>query len=67
MTVRILHYADVENAYDTPERVGRLAGAIDALRDDPRRRSSPAAATTPLGRPSLQPARARKPRSSSTR
>lgn len=33
MTVRILHYADVENAYDTPERVGRLAGAIDALRD----------------------------------
>ncbi|WP_232702418.1 bifunctional metallophosphatase/5'-nucleotidase [Halobacterium wangiae] len=34
MTVRILHYADVENAYDTPERVGRLAGAIDALRDD---------------------------------
>jgi len=35
MTVRILHYADVENAYDTPERVGRLAGAIDALRDDP--------------------------------
>ena len=35
MTVRILHYADVENAYDTPERVGRLAGAVDALRDAP--------------------------------
>jgi len=32
MSVRILHYADVENAYDTPERVGRLAGAVDALR-----------------------------------
>jgi 2',3'-cyclic-nucleotide 2'-phosphodiesterase (5'-nucleotidase family) len=34
MTTRILHYADVENAYDTPERIGRLAGAIDSLRDD---------------------------------
>jgi 2',3'-cyclic-nucleotide 2'-phosphodiesterase (5'-nucleotidase family) len=33
MSVRLLHYADVENAYDTPERVGRLAGAIAALRD----------------------------------
>lgn len=33
MTVHILHYSDVENAYDTPERVGRLAGAVDALRD----------------------------------
>ena len=35
MPVRILHYADVENAYDTPERVGRLASAVDALRDTP--------------------------------
>lgn len=33
MTVRLLHYSDVENAYDTPDRVGRLAGAIDARRD----------------------------------
>ncbi|WP_232686013.1 bifunctional metallophosphatase/5'-nucleotidase [Halobacterium zhouii] len=33
MTVRILHYADVENAYDTPERIGRLAGAIEDHRD----------------------------------
>jgi len=35
MSVRLLHYADVENAYDTPERVGRLAGTLDALRNDP--------------------------------
>ncbi|MFC3476970.1 bifunctional metallophosphatase/5'-nucleotidase [Halobacterium litoreum] len=34
MTVRILHYSDVENAHDTPERAGRLAGAIGELRDD---------------------------------
>ena len=34
MTTRILHYADVENAYDTPERIGRLAGAIESLRGD---------------------------------
>lgn len=34
MTAQILHYADVENAYDTPERVGRLAGAITTLHDD---------------------------------
>lgn len=34
MVVRILHYADIENAFDAPERVGRLAGAIAALRDD---------------------------------
>lgn len=32
--VHLLHYADVENAFDKPERVGRLAGAIDTLRDD---------------------------------
>lgn len=32
--VHLLHYADIENAFDKPERVGRLAGTIDALRDD---------------------------------
>lgn len=31
---RVLHYADVETAYDDPERVGRLAACIDRLRDD---------------------------------
>jgi 2',3'-cyclic-nucleotide 2'-phosphodiesterase (5'-nucleotidase family) len=30
---RLLHYSDVENAYDTPERIGRLAGTIRARRD----------------------------------
>ncbi len=30
---RILHYSDVENAHDDPERVGRLAGLIDARRE----------------------------------
>ena len=30
----LLHYADIENAYDDPERIGRLAGLIDQLRDD---------------------------------
>jgi 2',3'-cyclic-nucleotide 2'-phosphodiesterase (5'-nucleotidase family) len=34
MPLRFLHYADVENGYDDPERVGRLAGAIDARRDE---------------------------------
>ncbi|MCL9813800.1 bifunctional metallophosphatase/5'-nucleotidase [Natranaeroarchaeum aerophilus] len=34
MSVRLLHYSDLENAYDDPERVGRLAGLIDSLRDD---------------------------------
>ncbi|PSQ08230.1 hypothetical protein BRC93_15370 [Halobacteriales archaeon QS_5_70_15] len=28
MTLRLLHYSDVENAYDDPERVGRLAGTL---------------------------------------
>lgn len=32
--IRVLHYSDIEAAYDTPERVGRLAGTIAALRDD---------------------------------
>lgn len=34
MNVRLLHYSDLENAFDYPERVGRLVGTIDALRDD---------------------------------
>ncbi|WP_435364201.1 bifunctional metallophosphatase/5'-nucleotidase [Haloarchaeobius sp. DYHT-AS-18] len=34
MTLRVLHYADLEAAYDVPERVGRLVTAIDELRDD---------------------------------
>ncbi|WP_435193865.1 bifunctional metallophosphatase/5'-nucleotidase [Natronomonas sp. EA1] len=34
MSLRLLHYSDVENAYDDPERLGRLAGLIDARRDD---------------------------------
>ena len=33
MAPRLLHYADIENAYDDPERIGRLAGLIDQLRD----------------------------------
>jgi 2',3'-cyclic-nucleotide 2'-phosphodiesterase (5'-nucleotidase family) len=32
--VRLLHYSDIENAHDDPEVVGRLAGLVDALRDD---------------------------------
>ncbi|WP_162224209.1 hypothetical protein [Halorussus salinus] len=32
--MRLLHYSDLENVYDRPERAGRLAGCIDALRDD---------------------------------
>ncbi len=34
MSLRLLHYADIENAYDDPERIGRLAGLIDHLRDE---------------------------------
>ncbi len=34
MTVRLLHYSDIENAYDTPDRLGRLAGTIMARRSD---------------------------------
>ncbi len=33
MTLRILHYSDIENAYDDPDRIGRLAGCINANRD----------------------------------
>jgi len=34
MALRVLHYADVEAAYDDPERIGRLAGLVDELRDE---------------------------------
>ncbi|MFC6904079.1 bifunctional metallophosphatase/5'-nucleotidase [Halalkalicoccus tibetensis] len=34
MGPRLLQYSDVENAYDDPERIGRLAGLIGALRDE---------------------------------
>jgi 2',3'-cyclic-nucleotide 2'-phosphodiesterase (5'-nucleotidase family) len=34
MSPRLLHYSDVENAYDDPDRIGRLAGTLAALRDD---------------------------------
>jgi 2',3'-cyclic-nucleotide 2'-phosphodiesterase (5'-nucleotidase family) len=33
MALRILHYSDVENAYDTPTLIGRLAGVIEERRD----------------------------------
>jgi 2',3'-cyclic-nucleotide 2'-phosphodiesterase (5'-nucleotidase family) len=29
---RVLHYSDLENAYDDPERIARLAGLIEELR-----------------------------------
>jgi len=32
--VRLLHYSDIENAHDDPDRIGRLAGTIGSLRDD---------------------------------
>ena len=32
--MRLLHYSDIENAHDDPDRIGRLAGTIEALRDD---------------------------------
>ena len=34
MSLRILHYSDVEAAYDDPDRVGRLAGLIRSRRDE---------------------------------
>jgi len=33
MSPRLLHYSDVENAYDDPERIARLAGLIRRERD----------------------------------
>jgi 2',3'-cyclic-nucleotide 2'-phosphodiesterase (5'-nucleotidase family) len=33
VSLRLLHYADVESAYDEPERIGRLAGLVGHLRD----------------------------------
>lgn len=32
VTIRILHYSDLENVYDDPQRIGRLAGLIEQLR-----------------------------------
>lgn len=34
MATRLLQYSDLENIYDSPERVGRLVGTIEAHRDD---------------------------------
>ncbi|SEN82249.1 2',3'-cyclic-nucleotide 2'-phosphodiesterase/5'-or 3'-nucleotidase, 5'-nucleotidase family [Halorientalis persicus] len=34
MPPRLLHYSDVENAYDDPSRIGRLAGLVRSLRAD---------------------------------
>ncbi|NEU58980.1 bifunctional UDP-sugar hydrolase/5'-nucleotidase [Halorussus sp. MSC15.2] len=34
MPPRLVHYSDVENVYDSPERVGRLAGLLRDLRGD---------------------------------
>ncbi|SFK59059.1 Calcineurin-like phosphoesterase [Halogranum rubrum] len=34
MSLRLLHYSDIENAYDDAARIGRLAGVIESRRDD---------------------------------
>jgi len=34
MPPRVLHYSDIENAYDDPDRSGRLAGLVESRRDD---------------------------------
>lgn len=34
MSIRLLHFSDIENAYDDPDRIGRLAGCIRQLRDE---------------------------------
>lgn len=34
MTLRVIHYADIEATYDDPERIARLAGAIASLRGE---------------------------------
>ena len=33
MSPRIVHYSDVENAFDRPERIGRLVGTIERVRE----------------------------------
>ncbi|WP_299267876.1 bifunctional metallophosphatase/5'-nucleotidase [Halorientalis sp.] len=33
MPSRLLHYSDIENAYDDPDRIGRFAGLVKSLRD----------------------------------
>lgn len=33
MSLRVIHYADLEATYDDPERIARLAGAIASLRE----------------------------------
>ncbi len=32
MSIRLLHYSDIENACDDPVRMGRLAGTIQSIR-----------------------------------
>jgi len=32
VSLRILHYSDIENAYDEPERIGQLAAVLRARR-----------------------------------
>ncbi len=34
MSVRLLHYSDIENACDDPVRMGRLAGTIQSIRGE---------------------------------
>ncbi len=34
MVLRLIHYADLEDVYDEPEHIGRIAGLIKLLRDE---------------------------------
>lgn len=34
MSLHILHYSDIENAFDDPTRIGRLASRLQTLRDE---------------------------------
>lgn len=34
MTLRLLHYSDIENAFDDPDRLGRIAGLLGDRRGD---------------------------------
>lgn len=34
MSIRILHYSDIENATDDPKRIGRLTRCVREHRDD---------------------------------